>query len=101
MKSSSRVWSALAGAVLLDLLSVALAHSHDEDASMKMGTGMNLSEVSPLHIYNSTEMGPPSYFRHTEYSGLMLLHIVLMSTAWIFVLPLGMLSFHFCSLIVC
>jgi hypothetical protein len=93
----SRAWSAVAGAVLLDLVSVALAHGHDEDASMEMNTCMNLSEVSPPHIYNSTEMGPPSYFRHSEYSGLILLHIVLMSIAWIFVLPLGTLSHHSCS----
>ena len=97
MKPSSRAWSVLAGTVLLDIVSVALAQSHDEDASMKMGTSMNLSDASRPHIYNSTEMGPPSYFRHTEYSGLMLLHIVLMSIAWIFVLPLGTLSHHFCG----
>jgi len=97
----SRVWSVVASAVLLDLVSVTLAHGHDEDASMEMSTGMNLSEVSTSYIYNSTEMGPPSYFRHSECSGLILLHIVLMSVAWIFVLPLGMLSHHSCSSTVC
>jgi len=97
MKPSSGVWSVQAGAVLLDLVSVALAHGHDEDSSMKMSTGTNLSEVSRPHIYNTTEMGPPSYFRHTECSRLMLLHIVLMSIAWIFVLPLGTLCHQFYS----
>lgn len=101
MKPSSRVWSVLIGAVLLDLVTVAFAHGHDEDASIEMSTGMDLSEASHPHIYNSTEMGPPSYFRHAEYSGLMLLHIVLMSVAWIFVLPLGSLSHHLCSSTVC
>jgi hypothetical protein len=95
MKPSSRVWGVLVGAVLLDLASVALAHGHDEDASMEMSSGMNVSEVARPHIFNSTEMGPPSYFRHPEYSGLMVAHIVLMSIAWIFVLPLGTLSHYF------
>ncbi len=100
MKPASREWNALAGAMLLDLVSVALAHGHDENARMEMSNCMNISEVACPHssIFNSTETGSPSYFRHPEYSGLMLLHIVLMSIAWIFVLPLGMQSHCFCNL---
>jgi hypothetical protein len=93
MKPTSRVCSVVAGAVLLDLVSVALAHGHEEDAAMEMSGSMNASKISLPHIYNSTEMGLPNYFRHTEYSGLMLLHIVLMSIAWVFVLPLGTLFY--------
>lgn len=88
MKPSSRVWSVLAGAVLLDLASVALAHGHDEDAAMDVSSGMTLTEA---HISNSSVLGLPSYFRHNENSGLVLAHIVLMSIAWVFVLPLGTL----------
>jgi protein-S-isoprenylcysteine O-methyltransferase Ste14 len=95
MKPTTKAWSVLAGVVLFDLVSVTLAHGHDEDASMEMSSGMNISEVPRPHIYNITDMGPPSYFRHPEYSGLMLLHIVLMTMAWIFVLPLGTSSHCF------
>lgn len=78
--------------VLLDLVSVALAHGHGENTAMNMSNGMNLPEA---HISNSSIVGPSSYFRYTKYSGLILAHIILMSIAWIFVLPLGTLSPQF------
>jgi len=82
--------------ILLSIASIALAHGHDENEAMDMAGGeMSHTEASrPIisAISNSTDPGPPSYFRPTEHSGLMLAHIVLMSIGWIFILPLGEFS---------
>lgn len=75
--------------LLLCLLSVALAHGHDEGEAMDVSGGEMGHNTTP-NPSNATDSGPPSYFRHTEYSGLMLAHIVLMSVGWIFILPIGM-----------
>lgn len=73
----------LAGALVLGLSPAALAHGENGDMAMDMG-GMSQVEA----ISNSTIPGPPSYFRHSDYTNLMLAHIVLMTVAWVFVLPL-------------
>ncbi len=89
MKPSLRSCSILASALLLVLIPAALAHGHDGDGTMDMSVGMDQADVSHPTISNSTEIGLPSYFRLSEYSGLILAHIVLMSAAWIFILPLS------------
>jgi len=71
--------------LLLGLVSVASGHAHgEENMAMDMASAAVDSNSS-----SSVDMGPPSYFRHPEHSGLMMGHIISMSIAWIFVLPLG------------
>jgi hypothetical protein len=84
--------------VILPCLAAAVsAHEH---GSSGMTTDMGgVSEPLTSHtnistLSNSTDMGPPSYFRHPEYSSLMMGHILLMSAGWIFVLPLGELYIY-------
>jgi hypothetical protein len=76
----------LAGAVLLGLASVAVAHGHDEGMSMDMGEP---SVARPVITSAANGTAPDSYFRYGEHSGLMMAHIFLMTIAWVFVLPIG------------
>jgi hypothetical protein len=92
MRAFSDGFLLLASLVLLGLAPATRAHGDDGD--MNMETGIETAGMAPPS--NATMMGSnstapllPSYFRHPEYSSLMLAHIVLMSLAWIFVLPLG------------
>lgn len=41
---------------------------------------------------NSTLATPVSYFSYAHYPSLLLAHIVLMTLAWFFILPIGMLA---------
>lgn len=52
--------------------------------------------LSSLH----TPLVPHTYFTYPDYSGLMIAHIVLMTVGWLFVLPIGMSPFPFCSRII-
>jgi len=86
--------SSTAAAALL-LLGLALTVSAHEDGS-HMGTAvgvdmdMSLSEsLSNITMSNSTIAAPINYFRHPEYSYMMLVHIILMTLSWVFVLPIG------------
>lgn len=84
--------------LLLVLALTAIAHEDGRhmDLDMDMDTGMSGAEqLSPTPLpfngstYNSTLAQPVNYFRHPEYSYLMLTHIVLMTVGWVFVLPVG------------
>jgi hypothetical protein len=79
--------------LLFGLASLALAHGHDDGEMLSSGGDSGLNEAAHTASFidpDSPDMGPPNYFRHSEHSGLMLAHIVLMSVGWIFILPLGM-----------
>lgn len=86
MQPSSAKFVTLAGAVLLGLASVAVAHGHDEDMSMEMGAS---PMASPTINSTADVQVPDSYFRYGDHSGLMMAHISLMTIAWVFVLPIG------------
>lgn len=45
--------------------------------------------VAPPATPSDPVMKLPSYFRHAEYSYLIVSHIVVMAVAWVFVLPVG------------
>jgi hypothetical protein len=75
-----------AGAVLLGLASVAVAHGHDEDMNMDMG---DPAIARPTITSAANVVAPSTYFRYGEHSGLMMAHIVLMTIAWVFILPIG------------
>lgn len=85
-----------AAPALLVLLFALTASAHEGETHM--ATDMDMDMIAgagsgvPLGITpsNATLEVPPSYFRHPEYSYLILAHIALMTIAWVFVLPIGM-----------
>jgi hypothetical protein len=87
MRTSPQLFGICLGALLFDLSSRAAAHGHDE-ADMST-TSMGDYEHLNHSISDAIAMAKPSYFRHPEHSALILAHIVLMSLAWVFVLPLS------------
>ena len=84
---------------LLGLLPLTFGLGHDSHAtgSMAMGTGMpggeyHMASISSLTL-NLTQPVHPSYFSRSEFSGLLLAHIVIMTIAWFFILPIGELHY--------
>lgn len=105
MGSASRSLSAKAlviVALVLAIVPVILAHGDDEGMNMEMesSSGLDMTEALPQAINattNSTTDGAaivykPTYFAHPEHAGLMYAHILLMTLAWIFALPVGKLD---------
>lgn len=91
MPRPSQAFRTLAGAVLLGLLPLAVAHGHDGD-SMDMSMDMTQPSVTRPTIPSSpseTNLPAPNYFTHGEHGSLMMAHIMLMTFAWVFVLPVG------------
>lgn len=86
MQPPSPKFVTLAGAVLLGLASVAVAHGHDEHMDMNMGEP---PIARPVITSAANVTVPETYFRYGEHSGLMMVHIFLMTIAWVFVLPIG------------
>jgi hypothetical protein len=88
-------FSNVAPALLVLLFSLTIsAHeddSHKPAADMDMDMAMSGVDL-PLNStsYNETMEVPINYFRHEEYSYLILTHIALMVIGWVFVLPLSM-----------
>ena len=82
---------AAAAALLLDVLPHALAHGDDGhgDGDMAMAMGASMASAVNSSIGNSTSAVPESYFAHPYLSGFMVAHIVLMSIAWLFILPIS------------
>lgn len=78
--------SALVGAVLLGLVSIAVAHGDDEDMGMNMGVP---ETTNPTVATSANTTAPSTYFNYGEHSGLMFTHILLMTIGWVFVLPIG------------
>lgn len=68
---------------LLALIPLAVAHGQDEDMTMDRPT---ISTESDAAVAD-----PVSYFQHGEHSSLMFAHILLMTTSWVFVLPIGVM----------
>ena len=82
----------LIGATLL-LVSVTavLAHGHDDHAA---GTGPSPSSTPATDMGSSSPL-PQSYFSYPASGGLMLGHVILMTLAWVFILPIGELYLLF------
>lgn len=85
----------LVALALLQAVPEAAAHDHvDHNSEMKeMGMAMAstaaASMIPSATANGSMFMGPESYFSYPAMSGLMMGHIVLMTIAWILVLPIG------------
>lgn len=54
------------------------------------GHGHGHSTMSVSNYTIPSIVADSSYFTHVEYSNVMILHIVLMTLAWLFVLPICM-----------
>lgn len=74
-------------AALLATWPLVVAHGHDDE----MKTGIGASEVARPIISSISTLSPQSYFQYGERSRLLSGHIILMSIAWILVLPIGKL----------
>ena len=94
MQPPSHKFSALTSVALLGLVSVAVAHGHDEGMEMDMGDPSPRPTISAAP--NDAE--PESYFQYGEHSGLVLTHIFLMTIAWVFMLPIGLCDFKLCAI---
>ena len=74
----------------------ALAHGDDdgEGENMKMSAQapptFSISSAIPSASTMAAASSPESYFAYPKFGGLMLAHIVLMTIAWLFVLPIGL-----------
>ncbi|ELR08363.1 hypothetical protein VC83_04626 [Pseudogymnoascus destructans] len=81
-----------AAPALLVLFFAIAASAHGDETHMDMGMTATGAGV-PLGATpsNATLEVPPSYFRHPEYSHLILAHIALMTIAWVFVLPIAVM----------
>ena len=78
----------LASAFLLGLASVAVAHGHD-DNRMDMAEPALPRPTLASAGNATTQADVQTYFRYSEHSGLLMAHIILMTVAWVFVLPIG------------
>ena len=70
-----------------------IAHGHGDegDEPMDMGTAVTMAMTSALPTANSSSPATGgSYFTYPSMSGIMLGHIVVMTIAWFFMLPIGM-----------
>lgn len=79
----------------------AMAHGHEED-DMQMGHDTNpastshgaltspaSSTASPTTTSTGSAHDPMSYFAYGDHSTSIICHIVMMTLAWVFVLPIG------------
>lgn len=105
MRSTTRSLATKAlfvAALVLVIAPAVLAHGDDEGMDMDMGDsmggssmGMTAEPAPPAHnaTGNGTTNGTaeiiykPTYFAHPEHVGLMYAHILLMTVAWVFALP--------------
>lgn len=80
-------------ASLLELAPLALAHGHDNPGGDGMDVGApshaSLVEFVAHANMSASSASPQSYFSLPQDSNLILGHIVLMTLAWFFVLPIG------------
>ncbi|KAL9126404.1 MAG: hypothetical protein Q9217_004532 [Psora testacea] len=83
---------------LVELFPRAFAHGHDDPGNGGMGGGgAPVAHSTPLASdiasanMTSSQSSPESYFAFPEFGGLILAHIVLMTIAWFFLLPIGVM----------
>lgn len=82
-----------AALLALEVIPLAFAHDHDshDREAQAMGAPKTLHLSLPLSStsMNSFNAAPQSYFTWPDFEGPMLAHIVLMTVAWVFVLPIS------------
>lgn len=68
-----------------------MEHSNMANTTVILPNGtLNMSSIATSSV-------PDSYFTYSDYSGLMMAHIILMTVGWLFVLPIGMEPPIFCG----
>ncbi len=77
--------------LLLAPTTVLLAHGHDNHAGETANMGPVPNSMAAASM-NSSSVSPQSYFTYSASSGFMLGHVILMTIAWFFVLPIGKLN---------
>lgn len=84
----TRSLSSTAALVLLEAVPLALGQGHDDQEGEMSGVGAP-KILQMMSDTNSTIMSSQSYFTYPEHGGLVLAHIVIMTIAWFFILPIG------------
>jgi len=78
---------------LAGLLPLAVAHLHHGENNHTVGVGgFTASAAPPFSTGSSVSATPasePSYFTDAAYPGLLITHVALMVSAWLFMLPIG------------
>ena len=79
--------------LLLGFFPGALAHIHDEQGVGTVGGGVIVTAVPPYAMPSVTvnatvSAAPESYVTYPAFGGLMLGHIITMTVAWFFMLPI-------------
>ncbi|TVY94001.1 putative membrane protein [Lachnellula willkommii] len=90
MQTPLRSFAAPAVVVLLGFASVAGAHGHEGDMKMDIGD-TSVSRPTLASMPNTMDAGAQSYFQYGEHSELLVAHILLMTLAWMFILPVGVM----------
>ena len=87
----SASFAAVTAALLLGDLPLAFAHGDDGHSHGDMSMAMGAFKVSGVSnsMSNSTSTAAQSYFAYPSLSGFMVAHIVLMTLAWLFILPIS------------
>ena len=87
---------AVAAVLLLRLLPHAFAHGDGDGGhrhgDMALPVGASMASDLNSSIGNSMSPAPESYFAYPHLSGFMVAHIVLMTIAWLFILPISELT---------
>ena len=88
--------ASLASIALIATTCLVVAHGHDDEGRPDMETDMQTASITPMLNASTTPVTPPpapssqeSYFMYPAYQGLMFTHILLMTVAWFFMLPIG------------
>lgn len=86
MRSSTTSFLPVAAATVTWALLLPAVLAHGDDDAMNMDGGMPTGADEP------PQPDPellPSYVHHPDHRGTLLMHIALMTLAWVFVLPIG------------
>lgn len=93
MRSSTTPVLPVAAATLACALFLPAVLAHGDDDAMNMDADMAMAmPVAANDSRPSLHDMLPSYVHHPEHRGTLLMHIALMTLAWVFVLPIGKLE---------
>jgi len=90
----TRAFVHIAAFVLFSLVPLAFAYGPDLPEGKSPAGRSTASPTATPAVMSSASMDmflhpELTYFAHPEHGGIMLAHIVLMTVAWFFVLPIG------------
>lgn len=93
MPSYSRNLALYSRLILFGLAPLIAGHGNDEpemdmDMTMTSTTMAMATAIASITTNSSAMVEPPNYFRYPEHGGAMVAHIIFMTVAWVFFLPL-------------